>query len=490
MARSRLFVLWLSYWVLSVGCRTDPQHPATLFELPINLAHLEHLSEDVVRGDSVLRLVHIYAEAPDYRWVDDPDEGAACVDDAARAAVLYLRLYELTGNDTFRHTAEKLLRFVLYMQRADGLFYNFVYSNQLDINTTHPNSRAEPFGWWASRAVWALGMAADVLQEANPALASQAARAARRALVHLDRTWLVRYPRTRRVQGRLLPEWLVYRYGADASSELLLGLIRLQNATPDTMLARMIRQLAEGMQMMQYGSMARHPYGAHASWIDTWHGWGNAQTQALAAAGYLQSARYEAEHFYPRLLVYGWMYAMSLDDSTRVQRYEQIAYAVRCVAVGLIRLYEQTGEVRYAILAGLAASWLTGNNEAGVPMYDPATGRGYDGIRGPGEVNYNAGAESTIEALYTLLEVYRHEPARRWLYARGTSPVEVTRDGVRYAYRVFRVQEKQRVRSVAVVLNLSAERLELLEGKALQQFLLEVGRTSGQYEAQAYATGF
>ena len=339
----------------AAGCLAVPESRPVSDALPINLAHLEHLSEDVVRGDSVLRIVHIYAEAPDYHWVDDPDEGTACVDDAARAAVLYLRLYELTGDETARRTAEKLLRFVLYMQRADGLFYNFVYSNRLDINTTHPNSRAEPFGWWAGRAVWALGTAADVLRQADPRLATQAAAAARRALVHLERTWLVRYPRTRRVDERTVPEWLVYRYGSDASSELLLGLVRLQKAAPDTSLARMIRQLAEGMALMQYGSMARHPYGAHASWIDTWHGWGNAQTQALAEAGYLESAIYEAEHFYPRLLVYGWMYAMSLDDSTQVQRYEQIAYAVRCVAVGLIRLYEQTGDVRYATMAGLAA---------------------------------------------------------------------------------------------------------------------------------------
>jgi len=470
-------LLWVipGFFVLAAaGCLTAPESRPVPDALPINLAHLEHLSEDVVRGDSVLRIVHIYAEAPDYHWVDDPDEGTACVDDVARAAVLYLRLYELTGDEAVRRTAEKLLRFVLYMQRADGLFYNFVYSNRLDINTTHQNSRAEPFGWWAGRAVWALGTAADVLRRANPRMAAQAAAAARRALVHLDRTWLVHYPRTRQVHGRTVPAWLVYRYGSDASSELLLGLVRLQKAAPDTSLARMIRQLAEGMARMQYGSMARHPYGAHASWIDTWHGWGNAQTQALAEAGYLESAIYEAEHFYPRLLVYGWMYAMSLDDSTQVQRYEQIAYAVRCVAVGLIRLYEQTGDVHYATMAGLAASWLTGNNEAGVPMYDPATGRGYDGITGPGTVNRNAGAESTIEALYTMLEVSRHEPARRWLYARGTPPVEVTHEGTRYAYRVFSVQEKDATRSVAVVLNLSAERLELLEGEALARFLREV----------------
>ncbi len=457
--------------VLLTGCLTELRNRPEPTTFSINLAHLEHLSEDVVRGDSVLRIVHIYAEAPDYDWVDDPDEGAACVDDAARAAVLYLRLYELTGDEAARSTAEKLLRFVLYMQRPDGLFYNFVYSNRLDINATHPNSRAEPFGWWAARAVWALGMAADVLRQGNPKLAAQAARAARQALVPLERTWLGHYPRTRRVSGRSVPEWLVYHYGADASSELLLGLVRLQKANPDTTLGRIIRQLAEGIALMQYGSMRRHPYAAHASWIDLWHGWGNAQTQALAEAGYLDSAIREAEHFYPRLLVYGWLKEMSLDDSTRLGRYEQIAYAVRTVSVGLIRLYERTGEVRYATMAGLAASWLTGNNDAGLPMYDPATGRGYDGIQGPETINYNAGAESTIEALYTLLEVQQHAAARRWLKARAAPPVETLHNGIRYAYRVFTADSAH---TVAVVLNLTEERLQILEGKELERFLQTV----------------
>ncbi len=35
-------------------------------------------------------------------------------------------------------------------------------------------------------------------------------------------------------------------------------------------------------------------------------------------------------------------------------------------------------------------------------MYDPATGRTYDGIIAPGQVNPNSGAESTIEGLFAL----------------------------------------------------------------------------------------
>jgi len=84
--------------------------------------------------------------------------------------------------------------------------------------------------------------------------------------------------------------------------------------------------------------------------------------------------------------------------------YEQIAYGVRPMAVGLLRLFEATGDRDYLLMAGLAASWLAGNNPAGQAMYDPATGRCYDGIRDSLTLNLNSGAESTIEALYTLLE--------------------------------------------------------------------------------------
>jgi hypothetical protein len=69
-----------------------------------------------------------------------------------------------------------------------------------------------------------------------------------------------------------------------------------------------------------------------------------------------------------------------------------------------VALHQATGDDTYGRLAGLAAGWFYGNNAAGFPMYDPATGRGYDGLLGPSSfrVNQNAGAESTIEALMAL----------------------------------------------------------------------------------------
>jgi hypothetical protein len=80
-------------------------------------------------------------------------------------------------------------------------------------------------------------------------------------------------------------------------------------------------------------------------------------------------------------------------------------------------LYRATRDTRYAQFAGLAGSWFFGNNMAGVPMFDPDTGRCLDGIDGPHDwrVNRNAGAESTLEALLALLTVQADPVAVRYL---------------------------------------------------------------------------
>lgn len=432
----------------------------------LNLSHLDHLLELVEKDGTTYGIVHIYAEAPDYDYVHDEDEGAAAVDDAARAAVLYLRHFELTGSETSREKAEALLRFVMRMQTDDGRFYNFVWNTDLEINQTHQNSRADEFGWWAARGVWALGTCARVLETDLPDFAEACARRVRRTYPHIEAR-LEAYGRTTSRDGRIYPLWLLNETASDATSELMLGLIALREVDPDERLTGYIDRFAEGMAMMQFGDLATYPYGAHASWLETWHGWGNSQTQALAEAGRLSSPQREAEHFYPHLLVDGWMHSMPLDNPQNTREFEQIAYAVRGVAVGLVRLYEATGDDRYAVMAGLAASWFTGNNAAAAVMYDPETGRGFDGIGGPQQVNRNAGAESTIEANQTVMEVERLSVAKIWMHADAQPRMEFVRDGKEYAYRIFKSGESD----LAVVLNLTDKRLELLEGEPLTTFI-------------------
>lgn len=461
---------------LPSGCDSSPADDGPDETTPrFNLAHLDHLGEETTRAGVTYRIVHIYAEAPEYDWVADGDEGASAVDDVARAAVVYLRHFELTGDSASADKARQLLRFVMYMQTPQGLFYNFVFSNALDINTTHQNSRADAFEWWAARAVWALGTGIRVLKDEDPAFVDLMAGRVALTYPHLQQL-LTHYGQYRDQGGRRYPTWLVGESGADATSELLMGLVAVNRARPDAAVAVMIAKFGEGIAAMRFGSMNTFPYGAHASWIDTWHAWGNSQTQALSEAGLTAGAEAEALQFYPRLLVDGWLHSFSLADPASARSFEQIAYAVRAVSVGLVRLYDATGDPRYAKMAGLAASWLTGNNVASAVMYDAASGRGFDGIGSATATNRNSGAESTIEALFTVLEVERIPEARRWIDAKGGAPVRVIRGGAQYAYRVFTtgtgaVGAGAAAARIGVIMNLTDESLSLLEDTELDQFL-------------------
>ena len=54
----------------------------------------------------------------------------------------------------------------------------------------------------------------------------------------------------------------------------------------------------------------------------------------------------------------------------------------------------------------LAAAWFQGSNDAGLQMWNPATGAGFDGLQADG-VNFNQGAESTLAVLSTFQQARR-----------------------------------------------------------------------------------
>ncbi len=409
--------------ILSLLCALSGAGPGR--QSAVNFAHLDRLLERISLGGDSVTIIHIYANYPDYRWVaaaESGPEGIACVDDAARAAVMLMRSYELRGDTAALRRSRGLLRFVMHMQAPDGEFCNFIRSDHT-INTTGRTS-LKSFGWWASRGLWAMAMGGRVFAECDPPFARDlAGRVAR--MMPLVAASLKHYDSTRTVSGRSIPRWLLYESGADVTSELLLGLLEYRNVAPGDSLSRCITRLARGLLLMQDGDGKTPPYGLHRSWETQWHMWGNGQTQALAAAGsvlhdsaMVASAEREARGWYGRLLMDGFLKAWDVAGAAPPEEYEQIAYGVRPMAAGLIRLYEATGDRDYLLMAGLAASWLTGNNPAGRPMYDRATGRCFDGIRDSLTLNLNSGAESTIEALYTLVEVERYPAASACLFAK------------------------------------------------------------------------
>jgi hypothetical protein len=178
--------------LLCSGCRREEvtvDSPRSPPPLRIRLDHLRHLSLDLTVGGRPVRAVALYATAPDYRPVGSPardgHEGIASLDDAARAAVVYLRAYELTGDTLARREALGLLSFVAAMEQGDGEFVNFVDTLGRP-NRTAPTSR-KSMSYWGARAIWALGEAVRVLGREQPDPLARLRPALARAIDRLTR---------------------------------------------------------------------------------------------------------------------------------------------------------------------------------------------------------------------------------------------------------------------------------------------------------------
>jgi hypothetical protein len=101
-----------------------------------------------------------------------------------------------------------------------------------------------------------------------------------------------------------------------------------------------------------------------------------------------------------------WMLTSGGPDNGRLPTRidgSQITYGVDSRLQSLLATADVTGSAGLRRLAGVQAAWYFGANASGQPAYDPATGRSVDGIQGNGDVNHNAGAESTIHGLLSML---------------------------------------------------------------------------------------
>lgn len=87
--------------------------------------------------------------------------------------------------------------------------------------------------------------------------------------------------------------------------------------------------------------------------------------------------------------------------------FDQQPIEVAALADACARAESVTGDSEWRRGVDLAISWFDGANDLGVPMADPVTGGGYDGLT-PDGPNLNQGAESTL-ALITTVQHRRPE---------------------------------------------------------------------------------
>ena len=235
----------------SAGLLESAPAPAAAVAPLTNLAHLDFLLDEAtpptqVDGHTTYRLEEeptlilpwTYADArpggtfervgggPLDAATNTWGQGAYNADDVARAAVVYLRHWELTGAETSRESAYELLRSLAYLQTTDGANAGNVVLWMQPDGTLNPS--AEPVelpdpsdsgpSYWLARTIWALGEGYAAFQQADPEFAAFLEDRLALSLEALDRQVLVKYGQWAESDGIRVPAWLIVD-GADASAE-------------------------------------------------------------------------------------------------------------------------------------------------------------------------------------------------------------------------------------------------------------------------------
>ena len=290
-------------------------------------------------------------------------EGVACIDDAARAVVLLLDLYRDTGDRRLGEWATALLDFVLYMQREDGRFHNFIRDWDGTVNTDGPTSYAGGT-FWQARAVRALAKAHLVLRD--PRVAVPLARGFAFA------TKNPAPPDVRTIQVLAA-----------------LDLVRV-GLTP--VLRETLEKWCAEIVACRDGDVLLNSPGE-----PTPHLWGHLQEGVLAEAAPLLDRL--------DLLDVARQSALALlvpqIEGAFPERTVQ-PYGVAAAVYAMDRLYQATGEAAYARWRDQARAWFDGRNTASKPVYDRVNGRVNDGID-DGRLNPHSGAEANIVGAQALL---------------------------------------------------------------------------------------
>jgi hypothetical protein len=357
---------------------------AELQRFPGVLRHLRRLTGYLPGTDRPTAYVYVYAEpagrrarvglhamTPALETIlarDRGVEGIACVDDVARAAVLGLRVFEMTGSQTARDLAVEWLRFLAYMQRRyDHRMLNFILDATGTRNAVGETSY--PGGaHWTVRSLRAFATAWRVLG---------------------DRDAL------RRFYSTVFP---VTPYLSINANYALAVMDVFETRPDDAGLRIWLEDVCETIIASGPGYF-RAVSGQDHVWMYDYH-----QLEAIARAGrllgradYLAAGEETVKNLVEPVIRGGFTHLYPTGDD------HQCVFDVSSLAEGLEALYQATENPHYCELALACCAWLDGNNPAHAPMYNPETGRCYDKISLDGEIATGTGAESAIEAGYLHL---------------------------------------------------------------------------------------
>lgn len=306
-----------------------------------------------------------------------------CVDDVARGLVVLDREPLLTPE--LASLREAYLAFVLDAQAGDGRFTN---RRACDLRWT---GRPEAGDCWG-RALWGLGSA--VAHPGRPGSRD-------RVLAAFDTSVALRSHHPRAAAHAVLgaAEVVGVLPGHAGALALLSDVLPVLRGTPEHATADTTPR-------------TRSPATDGWLWPEPRLSWGNALVpDALMAAGSALGEPAAVELGLRRL---DWLLRLQTHDGhlsvvpvggwgpgDRPPGFDQQPVEVATLADACARAHALTGEDRWRRGVELAVSWFLGDNDIGVPLVDPGTGGGCDGLHADRR-NENQGAESTLALVSTL----------------------------------------------------------------------------------------
>lgn len=323
------------------------------------LRQLARLTVPVESAGERACAIAVYSDATD-RTIPAADrgyEGVACVDDAARAFILFSDVWSATRLPRMRDWAHGLLDFILYMQLDDGRFVNFISDWSGERNDRGVTSFAGG-GFWHARGVRALARAAFGLGDRRARVALE------RGLAHIR-------------SARDVP--------ADVRSIHVLTALELLRSDAFPELRTEIGTWCDEIAACRNGGvLLDNPDQTEP------HLWGHVQEGVLAEAGQFLGRDDLVAAALQSALTYLAPRVESGFDEPTVQ-----PYGVASAVYSLERLRDVSDRRRFDELVRMTRGWFDGRNPARRAVYDREEGRVYDGID-HGVLNLHSGAESNI----------------------------------------------------------------------------------------------
>jgi len=297
-----------------------------------------------------------------------PEHGF-CVDDVARALVVVVREPDRTPH--LDRLLGVYLDFVLAAQSVSGAF-----RNRRDIDGTWTDAPTTDDHW--GRALWALGTVVSTSTDPT---------ARRRALAGARLGFLRRSPWPRSTA-----------YAALGAAEVLRAVP--QHAPAAALLADARRVIGGAKddpawpwpepRLTYANAVLAEALLARAGWLHD----DGALEESLVLLRWLVGQQVFEDHLSP-------VPTGGRDPGGSGREFDQQPIEVAALAEAASRAWELTRDQAWLDVLDLAARWVLGENDAGLALYDPRTGAGYDGLHADA-VNLNQGAESTLAVLSTL----------------------------------------------------------------------------------------